>query len=133
MSEQDNIRVVQDLYAAMGSGDIATNMALWTDDCEYHLPGPTDILPWAGTRRGKVELQQFFEQVQEWVEFELFEGQEYIAQGQTVVVLGTERFRVKATGKVVDNDFAYVYTVRDGKVATCREYNDTAAHVVGAQ
>jgi ketosteroid isomerase-like protein len=49
MSEQDNIQVVQGVYAAFGSGDVAAFLDLWVEDCVYHIPGLPDILPWAGT------------------------------------------------------------------------------------
>ena len=52
---------------------------------------------------------------------------DYIAQGDKVVVLGHERQRVKATGLTVENDFAMVFTIRDGKIARFRNYEDTAA------
>ena len=43
------------------------------------------------------------------------------------MVLGHERQRVKATGLTVENDFAMVFTIRDGKIARFRNYEDTAA------
>ena len=42
MSEQDNIQIVQDLYAAFGSGDVAAFLDLWVEDCVYYVPGPPD-------------------------------------------------------------------------------------------
>jgi uncharacterized protein len=63
----------------------------------------------------------------ESVEFEQFEPQEYIAQGDKVVVLGHERQRVKATGEVVEDDWAMVFTLRGGKITKFRNYEDTAA------
>jgi len=42
---------------------------------------------------------------------------EFIAQGNKVVVLSFERGRVKATGRVVDNDYVHVFTVSEGKMS----------------
>ena len=61
------------------------------------------------------------------VEFESFEPREYVAQGDKVVALGTERGRVRATGKTFDNPWALVFTVRDGLITEFRGYEDTAA------
>ena len=133
MSEQDNIQVVKDLYAAFGGGDFAVMLDFWVDDLVYYVPGPPDILPWAGTLRGKAELRQWYEMVAKTLEFDFFEPQQYLVNGETVVVLGTQRYRVKNTDKVIDNDFAYVYTVRDGKIVKCHEHNDSAAQVAVMQ
>ena len=67
-----------------------------------------------------------FEVLGEASVFEQFEIHDYIAQGDRVVVLGHERQRVKATGLTVENDFAMVFTIRDGKIARFRNYEDTA-------
>ena len=34
---------------------------------------------------------------------------------------------MKATGRVAENDWAMVFTVRDGKITKFRNYSDTAA------
>ena len=99
----------------------------WVDDLVYYVPGPPDILPCAGTLRGKAELPQWYEMVATTLEFDFFEPQQYLVNGETVVVLGMERYRVKNTDKVIDNDFAYVYIVRDGKIVKCHEHNDSAS------
>ena len=56
-----------------------------------------------------------------------------MAQGDRVVVLGSERFRVNATSKLVVNDFAYVYRFREGKIVEGFEYNDTATQTAAVQ
>lgn len=59
-------------------------------------------------------------------EFEQWEPREFIAQGDKVVVLAFERVRIKATGRVVDNDFVMVFTLNNGKIVRWRAYEDTA-------
>jgi ketosteroid isomerase-like protein len=59
-------------------------------------------------------------------EFEQFEPREFIAQGNKVVVLVFERFRIKATGRSVDNEYVHVVTLRGGKVVQFCIYEDTA-------
>jgi len=62
---------------------------------------------------------------------EAFEPLHFVASDDRVLVLGRERFRVKATGLTWACEWAHAFTVRDGKVAGFREYTDTAA-MVGA-
>src|SRR5438270_749542 len=126
MSEKDNVRVVQDLFAAFGQGNIPGVLDKLTEDVEWRLAGPTEIT-YAGLRHGREKVAEFFKTLGDAAEFEVFEPQEYIAQGDQVVVLGHERQRVKATGLVVENDWAMVFTFRGGKIAKFRNYEDTAA------
>jgi uncharacterized protein len=126
MSEQENVKVVQEMFEAFLRGDLQGVLDRLTEDVEWRLGGPTEIT-YAGTRHGREKVAEFFKTLAEVSEFEEFEPQEYIAQGDRVVVLGHERQRVKATGQVVDNDWAMVFTIRDGKIAKFRNYEDTAA------
>ena len=62
-------------------------------------------------------------------DFEQFEPREFVAQGDTVVVVGYERTRVKPTGRTFEQEWAHVYTLRNGKIAKGRFIEDTAAQV----
>jgi uncharacterized protein len=129
MTETDNVQVVQQIYAAFGSGDIPAVLALLDEAVVWRLAGPADVVPYAGPRRGRQEVGQCFQQLGESVEFQSFEPREYLVQGDRVVVLGTERGRVRATGKGFENDWAMVFIVREGLVTSLRTYEDTAAVV----
>jgi len=127
MSEQDNTQIVKEAYAAFKRGDIPSILNMLSDDVNWFLPGPTDIVPVAGMRRGRAEVGQFFSTLDETQEAKQFEPQEFIAQGDKVVVLGQYTWRVKATGREFSSDWAHVFTVRDGKVVGFKEYYDTGA------
>ena len=47
-----------------------------------------------------------------------------------MVVVGDERSLVKPTGRTFEQEWAHVYTLRDGKIAKFRAFEDTAAQVV---
>ena len=129
MSEQTNVAVVQQAYEAFGREDIPGVLDRLTEDVEWTLQGPSTI-PFAGAHRGREGIAEFFSLVGEALEFELFEPREFVAQGDTVVVLGYERSVAKATGRPLEQEWAHVYTLRDGKIATGRLFEDTAAEVV---
>ena len=124
-----NVDVVQRTYEAVGRGDIPALLDLLTDDVEWTLQGPS-VVPFAGTRRGREGVAEFFSLVGETLEFEQFEPREFVAQGDTVVVLGFERNLIKPTGRTFEQEWAHVYTLRDGKIAKVRCFEDTAAYVV---
>ena len=129
MGEQTNLDVVQQTYAAVGRGDIPALLELLSDDVEWTLQGPSAI-PWAGTHPGREGVGGFFSLLGENLEFEQFEPREFVWQGDTVVVLGYERSLVKPTGRTFEQEWAHVYTLRDGKIAKARFIEDTAAQVV---
>jgi uncharacterized protein len=128
-SEQDNTQLVQRAYAAFGQGDIPAVLALMADDVEWSEPGSADVLPWGGPRRGRQQAAAFFQELDRALTFEAFEPREFIAQGETVVVVGYERTVVKSSGHRVENDWVMVFTIRDGKIARFREYYDTAPYL----
>jgi hypothetical protein len=129
MDDKTNTAVIQQAYAAFGQGDIPAFLSLLTDDVEWSLPGPS-VIPWAGTRHGQEGVTEFFSLIGETLEFEHFEPREFVAQGDTVVVLGYERSLVKATGRTFEQEWAHVYKLRDGKIAEGRFIEDTAAQVI---
>ena len=128
MSEQTYSVVVRQAYEAFGRGDISGVLDLLTDDVVWTLQGPSTI-PFAGTHRGREGIAEFFSLVGEALEFEQFEPREFVAQGDTVVVLGYERSIAKATGRRFEQEWAHVYTLRNGKIATGLLFEDTAAEV----
>ena len=129
MTEEENVRTIQEAYASFQRGDVQAVLNVLTDDVEWVTPGPTSILPLAGHRRGRDEVGQFFSLLNGSEEVEQFEPQEYVAQGNNVVVFVKYRSRITSTGHTANSDLVHVFTVRDGKIAEFREYFDTAAAV----
>jgi ketosteroid isomerase-like protein len=127
MSEQDNIQTVQDAYAAFKKGDINGLLNMLTEDVEWITPGPTDVMPAAGTRRGRAGVADFFSTLSKQEDVELFEPEEYIAQGEKVVAINRYRGRIKATGRTAETVVVHVFDMKDGKVKRFREFFDTAA------
>lgn len=127
MQEAQNTKVVQDAYAAFGRGDIPTLLGYMTDDIHWQpVIGTAKHVPFSGERKGKASVAEFFKRVAESEDFQQFEPREFVAQGDTVVAIGHYRAVTKATGKSFESDFVMVFTLRDGKVATFREFTDSA-------
>ena len=128
MHEAENTQVVKDAYAAFGRGDVQGILATLHDDVVWKpVHGAASYVPTAGERRGKAAVAEFFRAVAESMTFEQFEPREFVAQGETVVAIGHYRAVTKATGKPFESDFVMVFTLRNGKVATFREFTDSAA------
>ena len=126
MSSQGNVDLVQEAYAAFGSGDLQKLLGLMTPDIVWEFPA-SNVSPWAGIFQGTAEVARFFAALMEHSAPEAFEPLHFVATEDRVVALGRERFRVKSTGRTWACDWAHAFTVRDGRIAAFREYTDTAA------
>jgi ketosteroid isomerase-like protein len=133
LSDQQNVELIKSAYAAFARGVQQTFLSLFSDHIEFQHPMPHSIWPWAGHRRGRNDLAQFFEGLAQTVEFELFEPREFIAQSDKVIVLLFERFSIRATGIAVDNDYVQVFTIKNGKVVQFLVFEDTAPIIAAIQ
>jgi uncharacterized protein len=125
MSEQDNVAVVRRAYENFKTGDINALLEQLTEDVDWRLPEIAGV-PYAGARRGRGAVSEFFTSLGDAQDTLSFEPREFVAQGDKVVALGTYNWRVKRTGREYGGDWAHVFTVRDGKVEGFHEYMDSA-------
>jgi uncharacterized protein len=127
MNEQQNLKLVQDCYAAFQRGDIQTVLNGLDNNIDWHIQGPQDIVPFIGHFHGKEQVSKFFAGLALNQQMEQFEVNHYIAQGDRVVALGHYRWKVKGTGRKYESDFAHVFTMRNGKEVAFQEYTDSYA------
>jgi uncharacterized protein len=126
MSAEENKRTVQSVFEAFGRGDIPGVLEHVSEDVTWDAPGPSAV-PFYGRRRGHEGATEFFVQLGSNVEFEKFEVGEFIAEGESVVVTGTERGRVSSTGKTYEQDWVLLFKVRGGRVVSFHCYDETDA------
>jgi ketosteroid isomerase-like protein len=126
MSEQDNLQLVQEGFGDFGRGDIQSLLGKFADDIEWVIPG-TKNSPLAGTYKGTARVAEFFKQLSELTELTSFEPLQFVAQGDTVVALGREAGRTRASGRPFEANWAMVFTVGNGKIVRFQEYTNTAA------
>ena len=134
MSEQANIGLLKQAYAAYDKGDIQTLLGLLAQDIEWELP-EVEGIPFTGKRRGLSQAADFFRVMDQVQETREFKPDTFMAQGDQVVVLGHGSFAVKASGVEYSDNWCHVFRIADGKIASFREYCDTykAAQAYQAQ
>jgi ketosteroid isomerase-like protein len=125
MSIEENVRIVKDFFAAMGSGDKQGLLALAAENIEWIIPG--EDWPLAGTHRGHAELADVLQKASDEVEMTYPKPPEFVAQGDRVLVVGVATGKIKPTNRTFKDDWVFDITVRNGKVTKIREYIDTQA------
>ena len=131
MSTEQNIELVKNFFAALGSRDAGDLLALAAEDIEWIVPG--EGWPLAGTHRGHAGLAAVLEKASEEVETHYPKPPEFVAQGNRVMVVGIATGKIKATQKTFKDEWVFDITLRDGKVAHIHEYIDTQALARAAQ
>lgn len=123
-----DLELVQGLYAAFGRGDLPFILERLAPDVEWSHPRPAEI-PWGGTRRGREAVAGFFAAIAGSVDVEDFDPRAFLSQEGTVVVVGHEAMRIRATGRCYATDWVHVWSIRDGRVVRFQEFTDTATVV----
>ena len=123
---QANISLVQSLYAAFGRGDIATIVNAGTPDIHWEEVGRRSDYPGFGVRKGRAGVQEFFQVVADNIDFTDFSPREFHAADDKVFVLGHYAGKLKKTGRTIDADWLHIFAIRDGQLASFREFTDTA-------
>jgi ketosteroid isomerase-like protein len=122
---QENLQIVKDFFAAIGSGDKKGLMALVAEDVEWIIPGDDWAL--AGTHRGHAGLADVLQKASKEIEMTYPEPPEFVAQGDRVFVVGVANGKILVTDRTFRDDWVFAITVRNGKLTTIREYIDTQA------
>lgn len=118
------IDVTKGVFEAFGNQDVDGIMKLLSNDVVIEFYGPS-IIPYANMYQGAVEARRFFEIVLSSVDIHQFDAEEFICEGDKVVVTGHLRLTAHKTGKPIKSDFVHVITVRDGKWVRFRDFMNT--------
>ena len=131
--KQENLKVVQDAFAAFLRGDIPAILAACDSSIEVEFYGPP-TLPMAGHFKGHAGLQDYLNRVVTAIEFLQFVPQEFVCEEESVVVLGYTKARARATDREGRISWTVVFTMSNGRISRYRVYEDTAtlAQVLGA-
>jgi uncharacterized protein len=134
---QGNMRKLREAYRRWhetrgGSAD--QFLELLADDVVLRsLAGGAPGLEWTCDRGGKADAAAYFAGlIAEW-EMVHFTPEDFIADGDRVVMVGRRAFRHRRTGKVVESPKADVMRFRGGRIVECMEFYDTARAIAATQ
>jgi uncharacterized protein len=128
MTREDNVQLVQQLFEAFSRGDIGSVLAALTDDVDWQGPVSQHAgsLPWAGRRRGREQVADYFRQLAAASRFHPMQDVVFTAAGDRVVAEGRNRNTARATGRSYEHEWVMIFTIRYGKIARFRHYYDPA-------
>jgi ketosteroid isomerase-like protein len=120
----DNAETIESAYAALARGDLPAVRAVLADDVKWT---EAEGFPYGGTYSGpEAVLEGVFKKLGgEWEGFSAL-PEEFVVDGDTVIVLGRYSGTYAMTGKRFSAPFAHAWNLRDGKVVRFRQYTDTA-------
>jgi hypothetical protein len=121
----DNVKLIQDVYAAFGRGDIETITAKIADNADWRGP-PNKDLPYSGTFKGPSGAAKFFDKIASSLRVTAWEPQAYVASGDEVMTTGSWSGVALATGKSFTSIWAMRFTVKGGKITYFQPYEDSA-------
>jgi ketosteroid isomerase-like protein len=117
---------VQKVYEAFGRQDVAAILSAVAEEVDWEFVGSPN-LPYAGRRRNKKEVADFFAAIPRADNIHVFEPREFIEGGEHVTVLGFERSTALDTGKPFETEWIHLFTVKNGKITRWRGFFNTAA------
>ena len=118
--------IVHKVYEAFGRGDVPAILEMVADDVDWEFCGSPN-LAYAGRRRGKKGVADFFAAVPGADRIHAFEPREFIEADGHVTVLGWEKSTAIDTGKDFETDWIHLFSLKDGKVTRWRGFFNTAA------
>jgi ketosteroid isomerase-like protein len=101
---------------------------LLSDDVEWEVAGSPEVLPWAGTFRGRDAVRKWIETLDEHMDYERFEPLEFFADGDTVIELVLAGGRARASGRPFESEIVRIWSFRGDEVVRVRSFYDTAAY-----
>jgi ketosteroid isomerase-like protein len=118
--------IIRGAYAAFAKGDIPSVLGLLSPNARWT---EAEGGPYGGTFIGpNGVLENVFMKIgTEWDGYAAV-PEEFIANENTVVALGTYSGKYKATGKSFKAPFVHVWKFLDGKVISFQQHTDTVVH-----
>ena len=128
MSVETNVRMITELFEAFRRGDVKTLLAALTDDVDWEGPvsDHAGSLPWAGRRRGREQVADYFREFAATSDWHPMEDVTITAADDRVVVEGHNLNTARATGHPYEHRWVMLFTIRDGQIARFRHYYDPA-------
>ena len=124
MSTEQNKALAVEFFARFSANDIPGVLELLADDLTWWSAGKPELVPVTGVR-DKKHIARVFNSMGE----QLKQGLTMTVKGMTAegdkVAVEVESFGDLHNGRKYNNEYHFLLTMRDGKIAAVKEYYDT--------
>ena len=126
-----NTEIVRGLYDAFMRGDLDTVLDGVSPETTWSLVGRQEDVPFAGLRKGKTGVAEYFRVMADTVDINAFQPREFLAAEDKVFAWGDWQWTMRRNGVGGKDEWLNVFTLKDGKVISWRSHTDTA-HLAAA-
>ena len=122
----DNVRLLKDLYAAFGRGDIPAVLEVMSADIRWYQAENNPYRPTGEAWVGPDAVNTLFMRIgADWDGFTVH-TKSFHGAGDSVIVEARYTGTFKPTGKSMDAQVCHIWDVKDGKLTRFQQYVDTA-------
>jgi ketosteroid isomerase-like protein len=126
MSRDKNVAIAQAVLEGIGGGkDPADIAALFDERLLFEIQGDDGVLPWIGRKTGRSAIADFIRDVRAMTEPVSFEVEDILTSESRAAIVGALQTRVKATGKLIQSQFAIILTVSGDLVTRFQMLEDS--------
>jgi len=126
MSQDKNVAIAQAVLEGIGGGkDPADIAALFDERLLFEIQGDDGVLPWIGRKTGRSAIADFIRDIRAMTEPVSFEVEDILTSESRAAIVGALQTRVKATGKLIQSQFAIILTVSGDLVTRFQMLEDS--------
>jgi ketosteroid isomerase-like protein len=127
MSNVDRLKVAYQAWNDSRGLDRAAWLSLFADDIHFRsMADGASGLEFTTARKGTASAKEYFDALAKDWEMVYFTADDFISEGDRVVMTGRCSWRHKGTGKTAESPALHVWRFRDGKAIELFEAFDTA-------
>lgn len=124
MSTEQNRKLAAEFFARFDANDVAGALAMMSEDCNWWIAGKPGSNPSVGDHT-KEQMARMFRTMGKALKGGLrMKVKSAIAEGDRVALEVVSRGEL-ANGRVYEQEYHMLMTVRGGKIASVKEYLDT--------
>ena len=128
-----NVSIVRQAYEDYRHGNLGKIKAALADDVSWRVVGEQNSFAPFGEWRTPDGALDYFDRLAKMLDTERLELEEFVAEGDTVIVTGRTFGVIKASRKKVEVEWIHVFKLKDGKITSYREFLDTARLLAAAR
>jgi ketosteroid isomerase-like protein len=126
MSHLENIAIARTFLEGVGNGHDPDEIAtLFDTDLAFEIQGDDDVLPWIGRKTGRQAIAHFIRDIRTLTEPVSFDVEDILASDSRAAIVGKLQTRIKATGKIIQTQFAIILTIKAGVVTRFQMLEDS--------